>query len=237
MEAYLTENSENPENPVTRSTLMTIAVIGGTGKEGAGLAMRWARGGYRVLIGSRDGAKAAHRADELNTLMGFGYLQGMANLEAAQAADVVVLTVPYDGRLAILEGLRGALKGKLIIDVTVPMRPPDIRTVHVPEGKSACLEAQAFLGPETTVVAAFQNVGAAHLQTADQPVACDVLVCGDNVQAKDETIKLVQAAGMRGIDAGPLANAVAVESLTPVLLYINKRYKVKGAGIAITGLE
>jgi NADPH-dependent F420 reductase len=228
MEVWLTENP--------RSTLMTIAVIGGTGKEGAGLAMRWAHSGYRVLIGSRDAMKAVHKADELNTFMGFNYLQGMGNFEAAQAADVVVLTVPYDGHLAILEALREALKGKLVIDVTVPVRPPDVRTVHVPEGKSACLEAQAFLGPDSTVVAAFQNVSAAHLQAADHPVVCDVLVCGDDAQAKDETIKLVQAAGMRGIDAGPLANAVAVEALTPVLLYINKRYKVKGAGITITGL-
>jgi NADPH-dependent F420 reductase len=231
MEVCLTEDS------VTRSTLLTIAVIGGTGKEGAGLAMRWARSGYRVLIGSRDAAKALHKAAELNTIMGFSYLQGMENLEAAQAADVVVLTVPYDGHRAILEALGEALKGKLVIDVTVPVRPPDVRTVHVPEGKSACLEAQAFLGPETTVVAAFQNVSSAHLQAADDHIGCDVLVCGDKAQAKDETIKLVQAAGMRGIDAGPLANAVAAEALTPVLLYINKRYKVKGAGITITGLE
>ncbi len=215
---------------------MTIAIIGGTGKEGAGLAMRWACTGYRVLIGSRDAAKAKQKADELNTQMGFNYLQGLANVEAAQAADVVVLTVPYDGHRAILESLREALKGKLVIDVTVPTRPPDIRTVHVPEGQSACLEAQAFLGPESTVIAAFQNVGAAHLQS-DHSVPCDVLVCGDAAQAKEETIKLVQAAGMRGIDAGPLANAVAVESLTPVLLYINRRYKIKGAGITITGLD
>jgi NADPH-dependent F420 reductase len=122
--------------------------------------------------------------------------------------------------------------------VTVPLVPPKVRTVHVPDGKSACLEAQAFLGDGVRVVSAFQNIGSAHLMELDRPVNLDVLVCGDDDDAKNDVIQLIEAVdGMRGIDAGPLANAVAAEALTPVLLYINQRYKVLGAGIRITGLE
>jgi len=225
------------EQTQTSPTLLTLAVIGGTGKEGSGLAMRWASSGYRVLIGSRDEARAKEKAAELNNIMGQPYIEGMDNLSAAQAANVLILTVPYDAHTATLQKLKDAAQGKLVIDVTVPMRPPDVRTVYVPEGKSACLEAQALLGPTAKVVAAFQNVSSMHLPHVEHHVECDVLVCGDDAAAKAETIKLVQAAGMRGVDAGPLANSVAVEALTPVLLYINKRYKVKGAGIVITGID
>lgn len=215
--------------------LLTIAVIGGTGKEGSGLAMRWAKSGYRVIIGSRDGQRAEQKADELNTVMGNSYLQGTDNLSAAREANLVVLTVPYDAHADTLEALKDELQGKIVVDVTVPLRPPNIRTVNVPDGKSACLEAQAILGPGAKVVAAFQNVSHSILEGDGHD--CDVLICGDDAQAKEDVIKLAQAAGMRGLDAGPLANAVAVEALTPVLLYFNKRYKVKGAGIVITGID
>lgn len=220
-------------------TLITIAVVGGTGKEGAGLAMRWASGGYRVIIGSRDPARAQAKAEELNAALGNNYLRGTGNAAAAAEADVVVITVPYEAHTATMQGLRDVLQNKIVVDVTVPNEPvdkPDKRRVYVPEGKSACLEAQAILGPTAKVIAAFQNVSATHLQKLEHQVNCDVLVCGDDDAAKLEVIKLVQAAGMRGIDAGPLVNAVAAEALTPVLMYINKRYKVKGAGILITGV-
>jgi NADPH-dependent F420 reductase len=218
--------------------VMTVAVLGGTGKEGSGLVLRWANSGYRVLIGSRDAARAEAKADELNAILGDSVILGLDNVEAAAQADLVVLSVPYAAHQAILESVREAVQGKILIDVTVPLEPPDIRTVHVPEGKAAGLEAQAFLGNGVRVVAAFQNVGFAHLQELRHSVNCDVLVCGDDEDAKNEVFQLVDAIeGMRGIDAGPLANAVAVEALTPVLLYIKKRYKVTGAGIRITGLE
>lgn len=220
-----------------QAILMTIAVVGGTGKEGSGLAMRWAKSGYRVIIGSRDATKAQQKADELNTEIGSSLLRGSDNLSAVKEADLVVLSVPYDAQKGTLEGLKDALQGKTLVDVTVPLKPPAVRTVYVPEGKAASLESQAFLGEGVKVIAAFQNVSAVHMQDADHRVECDVLVCGDDAQAKDDVIQLVQAAGMRGLDAGPLANSVAVEALTPVLLYINKRYKVKGAGIVITGVE
>ena len=216
---------------------MTVAVLGGTGKEGAGLALRWAQSGYRVVIGSRDAARAAAKADELNAILGDTIVRGLSNADAAAEADVVALSVPYAAHAAILESVKDAVWGKILIDVTVPMQPPNVRTVYVPEGKAASLEAQALLGDGVRVVAAFQNVSAAHLMDLDHPVDCDVLICGDDANAKNDVIPLIEAIeGMRGIDAGPLANAVAAEALTPVLLYINRRYKVRGAGIRITGL-
>jgi NADPH-dependent F420 reductase len=224
------------EHEATTPTLITIAVVGGTGKEGAGLALRWANSGYRVIIGSRDAARAKAKAEELNRTLGNNYLHGTDNASAAHEADVVVISVPYDAHKTTVESLRDALKNKIVVDVTVPSQPPDIRRVFVPDGKSACLEAQAILGESARVVAAFQNVSHTHLSKLAHTLDCDVLVCSDDEAAKNEVMKLVQATGMRGIDAGPLANAVAVEAFTPVLMYINKRYKVKGSGIIITGL-
>jgi NADPH-dependent F420 reductase len=220
-----------------RPILVTVAVIGGTGKEGSGLAKRWAQSGYRVIIGSRDADRAQQRTDELNTELGGSYLQGMDNYSAAKEANLIILTVPYDAHKSTLESLKEVVQGKVVVDVTVPLKPPQVRTVYVPEGHAASIEAQNLLGPDVKVVAAFQNVSAVHLQDAGHEVACDVLICGDDAQAKEDVIRLAQAAGMRGLDAGPLANAVAVEALTPVLLYMNKRYKVKGAGIVITGIN
>lgn len=221
----------------TTNLMMTVAVLGGTGKEGSGLAVRWALNGYRVLIGSRDVMKAEEKCDELNSSLDGDYLAGMDNFSAAAEADIIVLSVPYNAQKSTLENVRSQLKGKVLVDLTVPLAPPDVRRVFVPEGKSAALESQALLGDDVRVVAAFQNVSAEKLKDPSASVDCDVLVCGDDAIAKAEVIRLVEAAGMRGIDAGPLANAVAVEALTPVLLYINKAYKVKGAGIRITGIE
>jgi NADPH-dependent F420 reductase len=217
---------------------MTVAVLGGTGKEGSGLAMRWARGGYRVVIGSRDAERAAAKADELNEQLGESVMVGMSNVDAAAQADLVVLSVPYAAHQAILESVKDAVQGKILVDVTVPLLPPSIRTVNVPEGKAAVLEAQALLGEGVRVVAAFQNISFNHLKNLEHPIDSDVLVCGDDADAKQEVARLVEAIdGMRAIDAGPLANAVAAEALTPVLMYINKRYKSPGAGIRITGLD
>jgi NADPH-dependent F420 reductase len=219
-----------------RGTVLIVAVLGGTGKEGSGLAMRWALNGYQVIIGSRDAERAASRAAELNAALGGDYLAGMDNSAAAAAADIVVLSVPYSAHRATIESVQGHLGGKVFVDLTVPLNPPKVRTVHLPEGKAAALEAQSYVGADVRVVAAFQNVSAEKLAQPDARVDCDVLVCGDDEAAKADVLRLADAAGLRGIDAGPLANAVAVEALTPVLLYINKKYSVKGAGIRITGL-
>ncbi len=214
-----------------------IAVIGGTGKEGSGLAMRWARAGYEVILGSRDAAKGARVAEALNAQAGVTTIRGTDNVTAAREGDVVVLTVPYSAHKAILADIKEAVQGKVLVDVTVPLRPPDVTVVYIPEGGSATQEAQAFLGDGVKVVCAFQNISAAHLKDLDHPIDCDVLVCGDDPEAKQVAIRLAEAAGMRGIDAGPLANAVVVEGLTLLLIGINKRYKARGAGIRITGLD
>lgn len=217
--------------------MKTLAILGGTGNEGAGLAMRWALNGYRVIIGSRAAEKAESRAREMNAELGDQLLTGLANEDAASAANIVVLSVPYSAHAPTLRGVREHCLGKILVDLTVPLKPPEIMAVNLPEGGAAALEAQALLGDDVTVVAAFQNVSAVKLRQLDRDVDCDVLVCGDDADAKTAVIDLVAAAGMRGIDAGPLKNAVAAESLTPILLHINRSYKVKGAGIRITGLD
>lgn len=219
-----------------RDTVIIVAVLGGTGKEGSGLAMRWALNGYQVIIGSRDAERAASRAAELNATLGGDYLTGMENAAAAAAADVVVLSVPYSAHRATIESVKAHVAGKTFVDLTVPLNPPKVRTVHLPEGKAAALEAQSYLGDGVRVVAAFQNVSAEKMAQPHAPVDCDVLVCGDDEAAKADVIRLAEAAGMRGVDAGSLTNAIAVEALTPVLLHINRKYGVKGAGIRITGL-
>lgn len=215
----------------------TLAVIGGTGNEGPGLAARWAASGkYNVIIGSRQAEKAQRVAAELNAQLKKDLLRGMANADAVAAADLAVLTVPYSAHRPTLEGLKEALKGKVLIDVTVPLAPPKVSHVKIPPGGSAGQEAQAILGDEVQVVSAFQNIGAAHLDDPEHAIECDVLVCGNKKAAKAEAIALAEAAGMRGIDAGPLQNAVVVEGLTAMLIGINIRHKVKGAGIKITGI-
>jgi len=216
----------------------SIAIIGGTGAEGLGLGFRWAQAGYAVTIGSRTLEKARSRVAELNARLSDGKpaLQGTENFAAVQACRLSVLTVPYRAHAATLLELKGALQGKILVDVTVPLVPPRIDCVHLPAGRAACLEAQTLLGAGVRVVAAFQNISAEHLCVEERQIDCDVLVCGDNAEARAEVIRLVQAAGMSGLHAGPLANAVAIESLTPVLISLNKHYGVKDAGIRVTGM-
>ena len=214
-----------------------LAILGGTGKEGAGLAMRWALAGYDVIIGSRSEDKAKTRAAEMNEELGGDWLRGLSNAAAAEAADWIVLSVPYGAHRATLESVAEWCRGKVVVDLTVPLRPPEIAAVNLPAGAAAALEAQAILGADVWVAAAFQNVSAVKLRQLDQAVDCDVLVCADSIEAKQAAMRLAEAAGMRGLDAGPLKNAVAVESLTPLLLHINRAYGTSGAGIRITGLE
>jgi hypothetical protein len=214
-----------------------VAVLGGTGNEGPGLARLWARSGqYKVIIGSRQAEKAERVAHELNEEMGRALIQGMVNEEAARLADICVLTVPYSAQGPTLAALREVLQGKILVDVTVPLKPPRVSHVNIPAGGSAGQEAQAILGESVRVVSAFQNISATHLAEDEEHIECDVLVCGDDKAAKQEAMALAEAAGMRGIDAGPLKNSVVVEGLTSVLIGINIRHKVKGAGIKITGI-
>lgn len=214
---------------------MRIAVIGGTGKEGQGLASGWARAGQEVIIGSRVQERATHAAEFINAAVGRVAAVGMLNRDAAQAGEIVVLTVPYEAHEATLKEIQVELRGKILVDVTVPVDPEAPRRLRIPPGGSATEEAQALLGSETRVVAAFQNVSHAHLGHSET-AECDVLVCGDDAGARQEVIRLVELSGLRGIDAGPARNARVVEGLTILLMGINRQYKAKGAGIRITGL-
>ena len=222
---------------MTDPILLTIAVLGGTGKEGKGLAYRWALAGYKILIGSRTPPKAIAAAEELSGLLGeHASITGLSNSDAAKQADIVVLTVPYSAHKSTLESVKDSLKGKLFIDVTVPIVPPKVSKVQMPEAGSAAQEAREILGEEVQVCAAFQNISHEHLLRNDV-VTCDVLVTGTSKDARAETIKLVEAAGLTGWDAGPIENSVVVEGLTSVLIGINKKYGSTHAGIQITGVK
>lgn len=217
--------------------LLSIAVLGGTGKEGKGLVYRWAKAGYRVLIGSRAAEKAqAAAADVLSMLGGSGSVEGLDNPTAAQKADIVVLTVPYPAHRDTLEAVKDALKGKILIDVTVPLVPPKVAKVQMPPAGSAAQEAREILGEGAQVAAAFQNISHEHLLEGGD-VECDVLVTGTGPEVRAEAIKLVEAAGLIGWDAGPIENSVVVEGLTSVLIGINKKYGSTHAGIKITGVK
>jgi len=214
---------------------MRIAIVGGTGKEGQGLALGWARAGQEVLIGSRVLERALRAAESVNAAVARAAATGMLNRDAATAGEIVVLTVPYDAHAGTLQDIREAVRGKILVDVTVPVDPEKPRRLRVPPGGSATEEAQALLGPETRVVAAFQNISYTHLAHGEA-AACDVLVCGDDADARREAITLAGLLGFRGLDGGPARNARVVEGLTVLLMEINRRYKVKGAGIRITGI-
>ena len=215
--------------------LLTIAVLGGTGKEGKGLAYRWAKAGYRMIIGSRMSEKAVTAASEIMELLeGGSSVVGTTNLEAARQADIVVLSVPYSAHRDTLESVREALKGKLLVDVTAPLVPPKVSKVQMPPAGSAAQEAKEIVGEDVEVAAAFQNVSYKHLM-GEEDVECDVLVTGTSKKARQEVLTLVDAAGLIGWDAGPLENSVVAEGLTSVLININRLYGSTHAGIKITG--
>jgi NADPH-dependent F420 reductase len=214
--------------------LLTLGIIGGTGKEGQGLGYRWARSGYPVIIGSRSEDKALSAAAGLNARLGEGVVRGMENTAAVGACDIAVLTVPYSAHRDTLQGLKQVLAGKVLIDVTNPAVLPKLSEVNLPAAGSAAVEAQLILGDAVEVVSAFQNISH-ELLLEDQDATCDVLVSGDSKAAKEQVLQLVEALGLSGWDAGPLKNAVVAESLTSVLIGINRRYKLNGAGIRIVG--
>jgi len=214
----------------------TIAVLGGTGKEGSGLALRWAHAGYPVVIGSRSAEKAVEAATEMNETLGRDAVRGSGNGDAAAAAQIVVLAVPYAGQRATVEDVRAHLAGKILIDVTVPLVPPKVNRVQLPNGGSAVEAIQTMLGEDVKVISAFQNISAHHLKKLDAEIDCDVIVCGDDREATDLVVGLAQAIGLGAWNGGVLANSVVSEGLTSVLIALNQRYKVPGAGIRITGI-
>jgi NADPH-dependent F420 reductase len=216
--------------------LRTICIVGGTGAEGGGLAARWAAHGHRVIIGSRNVSKAVAAAESLNALTGKQNVAGMDSRAGVLAAEIVVLTVPFSAQKPTVEELQDALKGKILIDVTVPLVPPKVSMVQLPETDSCVVAIQKLLGDQTKVVSAFQNVSAHKLKELSYRIDCDVLVASDDLEARQIGIELANEAGLRGVDVGVLANSVVAESLTSVLISINRKYKIPDAGIRITGL-
>ena len=214
-------------------TKPTIAVLGGTGKEGPGLALRWAAAGYKIIIGSRQAEKAEATAAELNAKLGINTIIGLDNETAARSADISVLTVVATAHQPALEGLVEALQGKILVDATARV---DFRDPKPPVAPAAAQTAQEILGPGVKVVAAFQNVPAHALKKLGEAIASDVLICSDDVDAAQQVIQLAQDGGMQAYYAGGLANALVVEGLTSLLISINKHYGVKTASIGITGV-
>ncbi len=213
---------------------MNIAIVGGTGALGSGLALRWAKAGHNVTIGSRDSARAVEIAGDLSTKFGVG-IAGTDNATAAANCDIVVMTVPYANHSSTLETIRENTQGKIFVDVTVPLMPPKVRTVQLPAEGSAAKAAQNFLGDGVRVVSAFQNVAAAHLSDLDHTIDCDVLVCGNDPEARSIVVGLAEDASMRAWHAGRIENSAVAEALTSALIFMNAHYKIPGAGIRITG--
>ncbi|MBE1208002.1 MULTISPECIES: NADPH-dependent F420 reductase [Aminobacter] len=213
------------------SSKPVIGIIGGTGDLGSGLAKAWAAAGYKVVIGSRSRDKAVALASEL----GAGIV-GEDNVGAARLADVVVLAVPFASHDATIAEIKDVVQGKIVVDAAVPLVPPKVSTVQLPSAGSAAQIAQGLLGEGVRVVSAFHNVGAAKLHKGGR-AECDVLVFSDDKEARNQVIELAGAVANRGVGGGVLANSAAAEALTSVLIWINRQYKVPGAGIAITGLE
>ena len=224
----------------------TIAIIGGTGGLGSALAFRWGKSGYKIILGSRNEEKAKLSATKLNNLMDKKSAKGMSNRDAANAAEIIVLTVPFSNHNAIVDEIMEVAQGKIVVDTTVPLVPPKVSRVQLPEGGSVARMTQEKLGKNVRVVSAFQTIAAAELakdkfrgilSSVNSPSGLEneVLVCGNNVEARSCVISLVEAAGLKGWHAGPIDNSVVGESLTPVLIFLNKRYKLNGSGIRIVG--
>jgi 8-hydroxy-5-deazaflavin:NADPH oxidoreductase len=212
----------------------TIAILGGTGDLGSGLARLLAVAGYPIIIGSR----AKDRAEQFSA--GLGAQTGKAiggddNRAAAKTADIVLLCVPYSNHDSIIEEIRPAMDGKMLVDAVVPLVPPKVSVVQIPTAGSPALVAQRVLGAGVRVAAAFHNVSAKKLHSGNK-ADCDVLVFADDAMVREQVIGLANVVATRGVDGGVLANAVAAEALTSVLIAINRRYKIPGAGIRITGL-
>ena len=214
---------------------LSLAVIGGTGNLGWALAYRWAKAGYDVAIGSRSAERAAEAAARINLTRASSPAQGLTNEDAAAKADVIIVAVPFASQEPILRSIAEAAKGKLIVDTTVPLVPPKVARVQMPEAGCAALAAKSILGEDARLASAFHNV-AAHKLKDDGEIDCDVLVFGDDPGDREIVVGLAAGAGLRAIHGGPLANSIAAEAFTSILIGINKRYKADGAGIRITGL-
>lgn len=211
---------------------ISIAIVGGTGNLGTALALRLAAPGVRVIIGSREEAKAKSVVESLIARAPRGKIEGESNADAVKLAEFVVIAVPYEGHAKTVADLKGQLGGKTIVNAVVPLqkgRP------FVPPAGSALLEAQTILGDEAPVIGALHNISALDLQDVDAPLG-DVLVCGDSAEAKERVMEIIRRIGAKPFDAGPAANAYVVEGITGVLIHLNRKYKSKHASVKITGI-
>lgn len=218
-----------------RSGAVTIAILGGTGKEGAGLALRWAAAGRAVVIGSRDPERARRKANELAASAPGAKITGAGNADAAARGDVVVVALPAAGLASTLPSLAPACRGKVVVSTVVALDFSGPRLYAPPAAGSSAEEVQALL-PEARVVAGFHHIAAAELTETTHPIDCDLLLCGDDGPAKETVAELGRAMGLRVLDVGRLSLAGPLEGITAVLASINRRYKVRGAGLRITGL-
>ena len=214
----------------------SVAILGGTGPEGRGLALRWARAGVPVVIGSRDAARASTIAAELGDGDALP-LSGAANADAARGADIVLVAVPWDGHAATVRALAGDLAGKLVVDIVNPLEFDDRGPVTIPVAEGSAAEQAQSLLPGSTVVGAFHHVSAKHLLDESHPVDTDVLVCGDDRASKDRVMALAaRIPGVRGVDAGPLRLARILEDWTSVLLSVNRGYRTN-SGVRLTDVD
>ena len=216
------------------NVLPTLSIMGGTGDLGSGLARSWSRAGYTVIVGSRSRERAVDSASALHA-EGFSSVSGHDNVAAATKSDIIVVAVPFSNYEASLAEIKDAAKGKIVVTAVVPLVPPKVSVAQLPAAGSAAVIARSLLDPSTRVVGAFHNVGSQKLH-AGSKADCDVLVFADDAEARADVIKLADAVSNRGVDGGALANSAAAEALTSVLISINRKYKVKGAGITISGL-
>ena len=215
----------------------SIAIIGGTGKEGYALAARFAKVGFRTIIGSRSDSKAINAAYNLNTDFHVLTAEGASNREATSKADVVLLAIPYDGMKPILEDIKPAASGKVIINIASSLDAEKKSRARINPAGSIAMEIQNFLGPDAKVVDAFQNISPEQLEKFDEKIETNVLVVGADRETRDVIIGIIKKIGIDAYDAGAIQNAVVVETMTAALIAINIRYKTKGAGIRLVGVS
>ncbi|MEO0485957.1 MAG: NADPH-dependent F420 reductase [Pseudomonadota bacterium] len=215
---------------------MTLAILGGTGPQGRGLALRFARAGVPVAIGSRDAARAADIAAKLNAQAGGAEITGHDNAGAVTASSgMVMLAVPWSGHNATLEAIKDSLSGKILIDIVVPLKEGDPKKVDMPPEGSATEAAQALLGPDIPVMGALHNVSAHTLNDLDAAINCDVLVCGNGLGPRKAVMELVEKLGVTAYNAGDAEAARCIEAITPILIRINisKQVPFSHAGLRI----
>lgn len=211
---------------------LSVAIVGGTGNLGSALAVRLGAPGVKIIIGSRDAEKAKKAVETLQPKLRAGEMEGMTNQDAVKGASFVVIAVPYEGQAQMIQDLKGQVAGKIIIDTVVPLNK--IRP-FVPPAGSALQEAQQILGDEAPVIGALHNISAVDLGDVESSLG-DVLVCGDNAEAKQKVMEIITRIGARAFDGGPASNAYVIEGLTGVIIALNRKYKSKHGSIKITGI-